>query len=155
MSRVRYCLPVFGAETLRLNKNEPTSSLISEVQKAQNKMLRIVVGRKRSDHIRIADMLNDTGFMSINQSIAYSCLMEVWKAKSFSIPVLGELFDRKRKDRKVLRSDTLELVDSNCEEPFVKNLVKLWNMSTKTFKDTNLLVIAKKEAKILAKSLPI
>ena len=155
MSRIRYCLPVFGIESLRANENEPTSSIIGELQKAQNRVLRIITGRKRSDHVKIADMLETTGFLSINQMLAYSCLMEMWKARSFNVPVLGDLFDRKRQDSRTLRSNTFDIVDSNCEEQLVKKLVKLWNSSTKSFKETNLLVIAKREARTLAKSLPL
>jgi len=120
MSRIRYCLPVFGIESLRTNDNEPTSSTMSELQKAQNDVLRIITGRKRRDHIKIADMLKDTGFLSVNQTLAYACLMEMWKARSFNIPVLGDLFDRKRNDSRTLRSDTFDVVDSNCEETIVK-----------------------------------
>ena len=81
--------------------------------------------------------------------------MEMWKARAFDVPVLGNLIDQGRGDERTLRSDSLGTVKSVVDEPFAKICAKLWNMSSDSFKSTNLLVIAKREAKKLARSLPI
>ena len=69
-----------------------------------------------------------------------------------NVPVLGALIEQGRKDE---RSDTLGAVRSAIDEPFAKACAKLWNMSSNSFRSTNLLAVAKKEAKKLAASLPI
>ena len=72
-----------------------------------------------------------------------------------NVPVFGALIEQGRKDERTLRSDTLGAVRSAIDEPFAKACAKLWNMSSNSFRSTNLLAVAKKEAKKLAASLPI
>ena len=155
ISRIRYCLSVYGVEGLRLESNQQLSGLQHDVQKVQNNVLRILTGHKRSEHVRIADMLESTNILSVNQLTAYESVMEMWKARAFDVPVLGNLIDQGRGDERTLRSDSLGTVKSVVDEPFAKICAKLWNMSSDSFKSTNLLVIAKREAKKLARSLPI
>ena len=159
MSRIRYCLHVYGVEGLRINSEQSTSGLQQAVQKVQNNVLRIITGHTRSDHVRISDMLKATGMMSVNQMVAYGCLMESWKAAAFNVPILGSMFDRKRRDDRNLRSDAASMtgtcVRSNVDESFTNSAAKLWNLASEKFKSTNLLVIAKQEAKSLVRSLPI
>jgi len=155
MSRIRYCLHVYGVEGLRINSEQSTSGLQQAVQKVQNNVLRIITGHTRSDHIRISDMFKATGMMSVNQMVAYGCLMETWKAAAFNVPILGSMFDRKRRDDRDLRSDAAGVVQSNVDESFANSAAKLWNLASEKFKSTNLLVIAKQEAKSLVRSLPI
>ena len=96
-----------------------------------------------------------TKLLSVNQTIAYSSLMEMWKAKEFSVPVLESLLVRKRNETKILRSDSSGKVQSSINETFANTMAKLWNSSSDRFKHTNLLVIAKHEAKKLASTLPV
>ena len=91
MSKLRYCLPIYGAEFLRLRDTDPQSVLILRMQRAQNDMLRILTRKRRRHHVRVVDMLKETKFLSINQSIAYSLLVEAWKARQFEVPILGNL----------------------------------------------------------------
>ena len=154
-SRIRYCLQVYGVEGLRINYEQSTLGLQQDVQKVQNKVLRIITGHTRSEHVRISDMLESTGMMSVNQMAAFGCLMEMWKATSFDVPIIGSVFDRRRLDNRSLRSDTAGVVQTSYDEPFAKCATKLWNLASERFRSTNLIVIAKKEAKILARSLPI
>jgi len=81
--------------------------------------------------------------------------METWKARAFNVPVIASLLDNKRDDSRSLRSDTHGLVRSSVDEPFANNTAKLWNLASERFRSTNLLVIAKIEAKKLAISLPV
>ena len=70
-------------------------------------------------------------------------------------PVLDTLLGRQRNDERTLRSDTSNKVSSTRQEAYSMNVEKLWNMSNEKFKNTNLLKVAKSEAKKLASSLPI
>jgi len=82
-------------------------------------------------------------------------LIETWKARNSNIPVLSSLLDRKRVDNRTLRSDSMSLVSPTVNEPFTVGTSKLWNLSSQRFKTTNLLTIAKIEARKLAETLPI
>jgi len=55
MSKLRYCLPVYTAESLRFHESDPQSSVLERLQVAQNDKLRVVNRkRRRRDHIRIS-----------------------------------------------------------------------------------------------------
>ena len=80
MAKVRYCLPAFAAEAIRLQTSDPQSTQLQRIQVCQNNMLRTLTGSHRRDRVRVADMLASTGFLSVNQWASYSLLMEIWKA---------------------------------------------------------------------------
>jgi len=101
-------------------------------------------------------MLEKVRIPSVNQLIAYGILMDVCKAREFRIPVLGNILAHgQRKDNRSLRSDASGKVFATRSEAYSVKAERLWNMSTETFKNTNLLKVAKAEAKTLALSLPI
>jgi len=147
---------VFGIEFLRLEETQALSGHLQNLQKIQNNALRIITGQKLKDHVRISDMLDSTNTLSVNQTIAYSSIMEMWKAREFEIPelklVLGKI---QRSDDRTLRSDSSEKLQSCINEPFGNKVVQLWNSASERFKTTNLLVIAKREARKLVHTLPI
>ena len=100
-------------------------------------------------------MLEDTGFLSVNQMAAYSLLIETWKARQFNVPILSGLLERKRKDNRTLRSDSANKVATIGYDSVALVCERLWNMSSDKFKSTNLVNVAKNEAKILVKTLPL
>jgi len=154
-SHLRYCLPVYASSHLRTGESDMYSTLLHELQVCQNDMLRILTGNKRSEKIRVKDMLRETKTLSVNQLLGYCMLIETWKARNLKIPGLSSLLDRKRVDNRTLRSDSLSLVSPTVTEPFSVGTAKLWNLSSQRFKTTNLLTIAKIEARKTAEQLPL
>ena len=155
MSKLRYGLQVFAAASLRLNPTDPQSTAMQRIQRCQNDMLRIVTGNKRRDHVRIEDMLSETRFLSVNQTAAYSLLIEMWKAREFSVPYLDVLLEKRRLDDRTLRSDSANKVTSTGNDTIALNIEKLWNAASEKFKKTNLVKVAKSEARALARTLPV
>ena len=154
-SRLRYCLLVWGADFLRLTDSDPLCTIAHELQVIQNDTLRIITGRKRSDHVRIEDMLSSTNMLSVNQLTAYGILIETWKAREFDVPHLSSLLVVARNDVRNLRSNGANLFQASIAEQFALCAEKLWNLSSDHFKKTNLLSVAKIEAKKVASQLPI
>ena len=154
-SKLRYCLPVYASESLRIVEADAQSTLMSRLQRTQNDMLRIVCGKRRRDHVRIVDMLSELGFLSVNQSAAYGLLIESWKARNFHVPILKDLLENKRNESMVLRSNSAGMLSTQGRDKITLNLERLWNMSSARFRSSNLLKVAKIEAKILVKSLPV
>ena len=155
MSKLRYGLQVFAAASLRLNPTDPQSTAMHRIQRCQNDMLRIVTGNKRRDHVRIEDMLSETRFLSVNQTAAYSLLIEMWKAREFSVPYLDVLLEKRRLDDRTLRSDSANKVTSAGNDTIALNIEKLWNAASEKFKKTNLVKVAKSEARALVRTLPV
>ena len=155
MSKIRYCAAVYGSEWIRMKEEDPLSAMQCTIQKIQNNALRIITNNKRSDHVRITDMLKATGWQSINQIVSYASLIEMWKAKAFEVPYLDSLLQLKHNEYQSLRSNKKDILKSTIDEPFANIVEKLYNMSTDRFKQTNLIVNAKNEARILVNTLPI
>ena len=95
------------------------------------------------------------GFLSVNQSAGYAILMEMWKAREFDVPVLNSLLEKRRYDDRTLRSDSANKVSTSGKDIVAINIEKLWNASSNKFKSTNLITVAKLEAKNFAKTLPV
>ena len=155
MSKIRYCATVYGCEWIRLDEEDPLSSMQHDIQKIQNNALRIITNTKRSDHVRISDMLNMVGWQSINQIVSYASLIEIWKAKAFKVPYLDSLLQIKHNKYQSLRSNTKHVLESTTDEPFANIVEKLYNKTTDRFKNTNLINNAKHEARSIVSSLPI
>ena len=155
MSRLRYCLPVIGAEFVRFGDDDSRSGIMQSLQLIQNEMLRIVSGKRRRDHERIADMLENARMLSINQLASYSVLIESWRAETFNIEHLSSLLTHNRRDGRTLRSDTTNNVSSSINEPYAICARLLWNRSTTKYKETKSITVAKREAKSTAKLLPL
>jgi len=153
MSRVRYCTSVWGSDFVRFGNSDPRHSLVQKVQSVQNQAMRTILRKKKSDHVRISDMLSELGMLSVNQTIAFNIIMDVWKARQFNVPVIGTLLRKRHHPTKTLRSEGKETADST--ESFAKAAEKLWNSASERLRMTNLVVVAKKEAKELAQTLPI
>ena len=154
-SKIRYCLSVFGAEYLRLSDDESTGKLMQDLQVLQNDSMRVITNHKRSEHIRAADMLHDVGCLSVNRTLAYIILIENWKAINFKVPVLKETLTECTSENRTLRSVTAHLVKPSSQEPYSIASSKLWNLASVRFRKTNLINIAKKEAKELVNRLPL
>jgi hypothetical protein len=72
---LRYGLQLYSE--VRTTNEKPTSQIMKELQKMQNKLLRALTGKKVSDRIKIEDMLNSLQMMSANQIAAQIKLTEM------------------------------------------------------------------------------
>jgi len=104
---------------------------------------------------RICDMLSTTKMLSMNQLAGYSALLEMWKSRSFGVPFLSSMHEKNGTGDMVLRSDTSNNLQAVVIEPYAVLTEKLWNRSSDRFKRTNLLTVAKIEAKATALQLPL
>ena len=77
MSHIRYALPLYCP--VEIEENDPTSSSISELKKVFNDCLRLLSGKVISDRVSIKSMLEELGWLSINQLAAETRLIEAWK----------------------------------------------------------------------------
>ena len=68
VSKLRYGLQLYSE--VRTSNEQPTSQIMKELQKSQNKLLRVLTGKKVSDRIKIDEMLKSLQMMSVNQIAA-------------------------------------------------------------------------------------
>ena len=79
-SKLRYGLQLWA--TVRTENSDAVKKLVSEVQKAQNRLLRILERKRISDKVPIREMLDNQNMLSVNQLAAQIKLAEVWKARN-------------------------------------------------------------------------
>ena len=141
---------------VRFSNSDPLCTGSRDLQIILNDTMRMITGNKRRDHVKISDMLTSTGMLSLNQMAAYSIMMDTWKARTFKVPHLSDLLkEAPPRGNKILRSDTANHLQPSVVEPFTTCAQRLWNSSSNSFKTTNLLSVAKIEAKKPAMLLPI
>ena len=86
---VLFCIQLFGnswtGEEWDTRQNSFTKANLMALQTLQNKVLRLLTG-KRYD-TPTADLFSETEFLSVNQLIAYSTLVLIFKIKNSGEPV--------------------------------------------------------------------
>ena len=140
---------------VRLSENDPKTEWGKKLQVILNDVARIVARKRRSDHVRVEDLLKKAGLESVNAMICSSSAMLAWRASKPTSP-LHDLF--------------LDMIPNGCTRsraagkievpaPNTKNLA-VWNMAT-TWNAIPDLRLAKSEGKAkqvvrkFVKSLPI
>ena len=66
----------------RLRSSDPTSSTMAQLQVCVNNVARATIGYKKSDRLRVEELLSEASFVSVNRLVIYSIAMECWRALS-------------------------------------------------------------------------
>ncbi len=66
----------------RFHPTDPTNGLMSQLQIGINDVARATVGSRRSDKLKIENLLQEAGFTSVNRMTVYAIAMECWRALS-------------------------------------------------------------------------
>ena len=158
VSKLRYGLQLYSE--VRTTNEQPTSQIMKELQKSQNKLLRALTGKKVSDRIKIEDMLKSLQMMSVNQIAAQIKLTEMWKALNDSQYPLRVEQKSETEDgigtRSMTRGDLIEFGSStNSKKSFMGSSTRLWNAAPEEIKKVLSFNSAKKIIKAYCKTLPI
>ena len=141
---------------VRLSENDPLTSWSRKLQVIVNDVARVVVRKRRSDHVRVEDLLKKAGLESVNAMVCSSSAMLAWRASKSNSP-LYSLFMSMLPNNSGSRSRAAGKIE--VPEPNTKNLA-LWNMAT-TWNAIPDLRMAKSEGKAkqivrkFVKSLPV
>jgi hypothetical protein len=76
-SKMRYGLQ--QCTEVGTEENQKKNTDMKVVQKAHNRLLRVLTRTRRMDRTKIKDMLDKTGMLSVNQTAAQIKLLQVWK----------------------------------------------------------------------------
>jgi hypothetical protein len=71
MSHIRYCISTYGTEHIRLTNLDPKSKQLDKLQKAQNRMLRMIAGCKLKDQVPIRVCWKKTYFLRLKKNITF------------------------------------------------------------------------------------
>ena len=160
MSKLRYGLQL--CTNVRIDESETKNGNMKSLQIAQNKLMRKLLNAKYCDRTSTADLLKETGLMSVNQTAASIKICEVWKSENVpNYPVHLEpnntgMIQSDRIVRPTInRKWNQDAKSSAAKESFSRNAAKLWNAAPESVKNAKNLTLAKKEIKKHCKMLPI
>ena len=128
MSKVRYGIALFS--DTQTSECETKSKITKDLQVAQNSLLHLLLGKRRTDRISVKNMLTELNMSSVNQLSAETVLYETWKAMNVPGHPLSYMFDKKCSDaskictRSTQRGDLIEFGHSKS---FKNRASKLYN----------------------------
>ena len=158
LSKIRYALPLFA--NIRTHDNDPVSAFMQRVQVELNNGLRIVLGKRLTDHVPVADMLSQIGIPSVNQLAVEMTIMETWRQMKNELPA-GEYFVGvdSVSERSTRRTGKRYLVpppaDRSGYAKFMDQGTKVWNVCPQEVRDGDDEKTVKTVVKQFARSMPI
>jgi hypothetical protein len=165
IGKVGYAIAAVVAPRLEGDMAQPTASHMA-VQVAINDAARSITGKKRTDHIRIPDLLHHAGLPSVNALAIHALAMETWKAyHSFDGPsgsrnALGNVLfppNGGGSSSRPSRSVTAGIVPHPLPQmanTFAEHAIALWNKCP-ALRQAGTRHAAQKVAKSMSKSAPI
>ena len=139
---------------------QPESGLVGDVQKVQNRLLRIMEEKRISDRVPVKDMLERQKMLSVNQTAAQIKLTEVWKARhteeyplKFAFQVTKEGGRETRGDRSGKAVETGRTCMAKAT--FMNDAARLWNKAPENIRNAKTMLAAKKAIKTFCKTLPV
>ncbi len=149
----------------RFSADEPTPTLMSQLQVHINNVARATIGAKKSDKIRVEDLLAEAGFPSLNKLVVHTIAMECWRALNLrDVPngplnPLGSLLNT---CETTVTNARTRAAKAGCIPPPAKHQVDsftwwaytCWN-STPSLRAAKTVSAAKKAANDLTESVPL
>ena len=126
-----------------------------------NDCLRLLTNNKRQDHARVADMLEELKWLSINQLCAETRLLEAWKTVHQEDYCIKDILQVKKKSKHMsTRSNEQTMFEQGKENrfasgSFVQKTTQIWNAAPKNVKEATTIQQAKKMIRQYVKTLPL
>ena len=155
MSKLRYGLAVFWP--VRTKIDDPHSPAVKGIKVVFNRMLRILCGTVKQDRVSVKRMLEQLGWLSINQVAAEIRLTEVRKALNLNNG-LTDLFEKVQGSTRAATQNRIQLKGQRSklkENSFLYPSVKLWNMAPLTVVMAKTESNARRAIREFVKSLPL
>ena len=158
MSKIRYGLQLLG--NVRLKIQDTKNQDLAAIQLIQNKLVRILNGKRLADKIRTKVLLDNIDMCSVNQIHAKIKLIEIWKSINDEDNILK--IERKKNVEGAVQTrlgSSLNSVESRSSvmssKTFINDGIKLWNRAPESIKNCITLAAAKKAIKTYSKTLPV
>ena len=159
MSDVRYGLPLYCPIQIDPSK-DPLPGCIDKLRVVFNDCLRFLTKKKRSDHESIRKMLDELGWLSLNQLAFETRLVEAWKTSKTQDYCLNDILTKKMKGPYSTRSNSQDLFERGVDDlhgsaGFVNPTARIWNIAPEEVKNANSLSEVKRHIRNFVKTLPL
>ena len=157
-SKLRYGLQL--CTEVRSNEAQSKNTELIKVQRAQNRLLRVLTNTRKGDHTRIADMLTETANLSVNQTAAQIKLLEMWKASNNQdYPIKMEKIRQESGGPNTRSNLTTKFKEEGrtnvMKHSFVGDSARLWNRAPTCIKMAKKISSAKLEIRKYVTTLPV
>ena len=157
-SKLRYGLQLYAKVRTADDQTKPI--IMQKLQRAQNKMLRVLENVKISDRISIAQLLERQKTLSVNQTQAQIKLSEIWKAtnlENYPITVTKRANSLLAPETRSLRNERLVTIGTKrvVLDSCVEDAKIIWNLASENIKQAKTLYSAKTLIKQYCATLPI
>ena len=129
-STLRYGIAIYCP--IRLLETDPNPTNINNIKVIYHDVLRLLCNSRRDKHTSIQSMLNQLGWLSLNQMSCETRLIEVWKSLNIENYCLKDLFERAESGQINVRNSDKNRLKSNFKSRLRENSfhypsVRLWN----------------------------
>ena len=145
-SKLRYGLQLCAE--VRTSENQSKNTELLKLQKAQNRMLRVLTKTRRLDRKRITEMLKETDSLSVNQTSAQIKMMEMWKAtRDSKYPIQVEVIREQKTGTSTRGNQSIRIKETGRTklviQSFVGDAARLWNKAPEEIKGKKTISSAK------------
>jgi hypothetical protein len=157
-SKLRYGLQLFAE--VRTREDQPKKRQMTDLQKAQNRMLRVLENKRIADRISVKNMLENQKMLSVNQTSAQIKLNEMWKVKyQKNYPIKVHAQQTAENGRETRGNRIGKLIETGMSRitkaSFVGDATRIWNKAPKSITEAKTVYMAKKAIKSYCRTLPI
>ena len=154
-SKIRYGLQLLGK--VRWLENDVHTQDLKNIQLTQNKLARLLNGKKLIDKVNTKVLLDNLNMLSVNQINAQIKITEAWKnSQDIDYPLKFKKVTNDCHTRAATNGDMIEFGKSDLvKSSFLSDASKAWNKTPMEIKECNTLWSAKKAIKTFVKQLPI
>ena len=154
-SKIRYGLQLLGK--VRWLETDIYTQDLKNIQLTQNKLARLLNGKKLIDKVNTKMLLDNLNMLSVNQINAQIKITEAWKnSQDIDHPLKFKKVSNNCHTRATANGDMIEFGKSDLvKSSFLSDASKAWNKTPMEIKECNTLWSAKKAIKTFVKQLPI
>ena len=155
---LRYGLQLCGK--VRTLETDPTQSHLKELQKAQNKLLRLLNNTRLKDMVRTKSIAQELKMLSVNQINAQVKLTEMWKMQNvdnYPIQCEKQVVNNEQCTTRAVSRGDLVLKGQTLinQSTFINDASRHWNNAPNSIKRCNSLFSVKSEIKKHVMTLPL
>ena len=157
ISYIRYAIGLYFP--IRIKETDPNPTSINGIKVVYNDVLRLLCCSKRENRKPIKEMLNEVGWLSLNQLACETRLIEVWKSLNLEEYCLKDVFEKVEYSRFTRGSEKIRL-KSNFrsqlrENSFQYPSVQLWNSAPQDITNASTESAARAAIRAYVQTLPV
>ena len=157
-SKLRYGIQLIGR--IRMNNEDTLNNELNDLQKTQNKMLRLITNTRLKDRKRTEELLEHCNMLSVNQAMFQVKMVETWKALNnrdgpvkigIQICEQGQIETRLTTSGKLIENGISNLSQATC----LNDAARVWNKLPNKVKESGSINVLKTRLKSVLKTIPI